>query len=144
MAALNKMLAVLDQVRDLEDRNLQNDLLIEMSERFKSVPETVAKRPFQAAHRVPACESEAYVWCVMDDAQKLKFYFAVENPHGVSAKALSVFLDENLSGLTAAEIAGVSEEIVYDLFGKNVSMGKGQGLMGMVRMLKALAREKAR
>ncbi len=139
MTGLKKMLSVLQEIGELGDRNLQNDLLIEYSERFKSVPDRIATRPFSVEHRVPGCESEAYVWCEMIPEGKVQFYYAVENPHGVSAKALAVFLDENLSGRAPEEVQAVSEEIVYDLFGRNISMGKGQGLMGIIRMTKSLA-----
>ena len=70
----------------------------------------------------------------------LKLHFAVENPSGVSAKALAAILDKALSGLPAADIATVDPEIVEKLFRQNISMGKGMGLMSMVLMVQALAR----
>jgi sulfur transfer protein SufE len=69
----------------------------------------------------------------------LKLYFAVENPSGVSAKALATILDRTLSGLPPSEIAGVSTDIVERIFRQNISMGKGIGLMSMVQAVKALA-----
>jgi cysteine desulfuration protein SufE len=69
----------------------------------------------------------------------MKLYFAVENPSGISAKALAVMLTKTLSGLTPAEIATVSPEIVEGLFRQNISMGKGMGLMSMVGAVRTLA-----
>ena len=70
----------------------------------------------------------------------MKFYFAVENPSGVSAKALAAILDKTLSGLPAKEIATVNCDIVEKIFRQNISMGKGMGLMSMVNAVQALAR----
>ena len=47
----------------------------------------------------PQCESDAYVWALKKPDDTLKLYFAVENPSGVSAKALAAILDKTLSGL---------------------------------------------
>jgi cysteine desulfuration protein SufE len=70
----------------------------------------------------------------------LKLHFAVENPSGVSAKALAAILDKTLSGLPADEIAQVDCSIVERLFRQNISMGKGMGLMSMVEAVRALAK----
>lgn len=120
------------------DQELRFESLIELAERFKPVDDRIATRPFSVEHRVPGCESEAYAWAE-NTPGGLKFHFAVENPQGVSAKALAVVLDENLSGQPLAEIRAVNADLVYTLFGRGLSMGKGQGLMGMVQMVKALA-----
>lgn len=133
-----RLQGLIDEIRDIEDRDLRSDLLIEFSERFIEVPANIAVRPFPESHKAPACESEAYVWIVQNPDRSLKLYFAVENPQGISAKALAVILDEALSGSSAQEILEVSEDIVYDIFGRNITMGKGQGLMGMVRIVKEL------
>lgn len=122
------------------DEGTRFDLLVEYAERFESVPESIAKRPFSKEHLVPGCESEAYVWVTPAPDGTLKFHFAVENPQGISAKALAVILDETLSGERAENIMKVPEEMVHTLFGRTLSMGKGQGLMGMVAMVKYLAR----
>jgi cysteine desulfuration protein SufE len=113
--------------------------LIETADRFEGVPAEICSRPYPKSNLVPACESEAYVFVKKFDDQKIKFYFAVENPQGISAKAMAVILDETLSGSTNKEISNLSEDIVLDLFGGAISMGKGQGLMSMVQMVKYLA-----
>jgi sulfur transfer protein SufE len=70
----------------------------------------------------------------------MKLYFAVENPSGVSAKALAAILDRTLSGLTPEEIGRIDTSIVERIFRQNISMGKGMGLMSMVEAVRALAR----
>ena len=103
----------------------------------------VATRPFDKSHQVPQCESDAYVWAQKQPDGTLKLYFAVENPSGISAKALAAILDKTLSGLPAAEIATVNCDIVEQIFRQNISMGKGMGLMSMVKAVQALARTAA-
>lgn len=134
-----KLKGFLDEIRSIDDREMRSDLLIEMADRFRSVPPAIAARPFDQAHLVPGCESQAYIWSRHDTAGLPKFYFAVENPQGISAKALAVLLDETLSGERPALIAQVSEEIVFDIFGRQIAMGRGHGLQSMVAMVKALA-----
>ena len=68
----------------------------------------------------------------------LHLYFAVENPSGVSAKALAAILDRTLSGLTPEEIAQIDASVVEKLFRQNISMGKGMGLMS--EAVRSLAR----
>ena len=135
-----KLYLLLSDLKLIDDRDELGDLLIECASRFTDVPTSIATRPFPSSNKVPGCESEAYVWAKNDPNLGIKFYFAVENPHGISAKALSVILDETLSGLIPEEIALVKEEIVYDIFGPQITMGRGQGLMSMVAMAKALAK----
>lgn len=136
-----KLNAFLEDFSFLGDRDQRSDYLIEISSRFREVPADVAVRPFDEAHKVPACESQAYAWALPKPDGTLKFYFAVENPQGISAKALAVILDESLSGENASTIATVPEDLVYQIFGREITMGRGQGLMSMVSMLKALAKK---
>ncbi|PJF48804.1 MAG: hypothetical protein D6709_04525 [Chloroflexi bacterium] len=123
----------------------RNHMLIEYSDQFQGVPERIAKRPYPQSNQVPHCESDSYVFVepIGDSAggpPRLKFYFAVENPFGVSARALSAILDSTISGLPADEIANMPiEDIVPTLFGKNISMGKGQGLLSIAAVVKRLA-----
>ncbi len=121
---------------DLADRA---NVLLSFADRFRGVPPEIARRPFSSEHRIPSCESEAYVWGVPQPDGTLKLHFAVENPSGVSARALAVILDETLSGLPPAQIATVRPEIVYDIFRRDISMGKGMGLMSMVAAVHAIA-----
>ncbi len=125
---------------DTADRT---DLLLSFADQFKEVPPEIATRPFDKTHLVPHCESEAYVWARRQQDGTMKLYFAVENPSGVSARALAAILDRGLSGAPAAEIATISPDIVEKLFRQNISMGKGLGLMSMVQAVRALAKRAA-
>jgi cysteine desulfuration protein SufE len=135
-----RLQALLDVFAGVTDTHERTQLLIDFARRFKEVPPEVATRPFGDDHLVKHCESEAYAWAVPNADGTLKLHFAVENPSGVSAKALAAILDKALSGLPAAEIAKVDPEIVEKLFRQNISMGKGMGLMSMVLAVQALAK----
>ena len=135
-----KLQALLDVFAGVTDTHERTQLLLDYAKRFKEVPPDVATRPFAKDHLVPHCESEAYVWAVPNGDGTLALHFAVENPSGVSAKALAAILQRTLSGLPAADIARVDPEIVERVFRQNISMGKGMGLMSMVAAVQALAR----
>jgi len=139
MALPDKLQKLVDmfEMFDAPDRT---DLLLSYADQFKEVPPEVATRPFDTSHQVPQCESDAYVWANRLPDGTLKLYFAVENPSGVSAKALAAILDKTLSGLPASEIATVPPDIVERVFRQNISMGKGLGLMSMVQAVQALAK----
>lgn len=122
------------------DQSDRTDLLLSYADQFKDVPPSVATRPFPQSHQIPQCESDAYVWALKQPDGTLQLYFAVENPSGVSAKALATILDKSLSGLPAADIATVNTDIVEQIFRQNISMGKGMGLMSMVQAVAALAK----
>ena len=134
---LNELLETFDMFPDPADRTA---MLLSYSDQFREVPPEVASRPFDKRHQVPQCESDAYVWAVSQPDGTLKLYFAVENPSGVSARALAAILDRTLSGLPASDVAQVTPEIVERIFRQNISMGKGMGLMSMVGAVQALAK----
>lgn len=131
---------VLDAFALVGDPVDRANLLISFADRFRPVPPEIARPPFPKDHLVPYCESEAYVWLVSQNDGTAKLYFAVENPSGVSAKALASILASTLSDLTLEEIEQVSPDIVERIFRQNISMGKGMGLMAMVQAVQALAR----
>ncbi len=139
MALPAKLQDVLDLFATFDDPADRTNLLLSYADQFREVPRTVATRPFAKDHLVPHCESEAYVWALKQPDGTLKLHFAVENPSGVSAKALAAILDKTLSGLPAAEIATVTPDIVERIFRQNISMGKGLGLMSMVQAVRSLA-----
>jgi cysteine desulfuration protein SufE len=138
-----RLAEVLDALAVASDPADRAEMLIGFADRFREVPPDVACRPFARTHLVPGCESEAYVWGVLRGDGTLTLHFAVENPSGVSAKALAVILDRALSGIPPAEIATVTPDIVLDIFRRDISMGKGIGLMSMVRAVQATARQAA-
>jgi len=136
-AKLQQLLETFDLFPDPADRT---DLLLSYSDQFKEVPPEVAERPFPKSHQVPQCESDAYVWGIKQPDGTLKLHFAVENPSGVSARAMASILDKTLSGLPPADIAAVDCGIVERIFRQNISMGKGMGLMAMVEAVRLLAK----
>jgi sulfur transfer protein SufE len=136
-----KLQALLDTMRSIQDENERVQMLLDFAARFKEVPERVAVRPFPEQNRVAFCESEAYVWAEKQADGTGKFHFAVENPSGVSAKALAYVLDRTLSGVPLDQVLRVSPDIVSVIFRQNISMGKGMGLMAMVRTLQKVAGE---
>jgi cysteine desulfuration protein SufE len=143
MAYPSKLQDLLDTFAMFEPADRTN-LLLSYADQFREVPPAVAARPFDQSHQVPQCESDAYVWAMKQPDGTLKLHFAVENPSGVSAKALAAILDRTLSGLPPDEIARVDPEIVERIFRQNISMGKGMGLMSMVEAVRALARSAQR
>lgn len=116
------------------------EALMDYADRFESVPPEVATRPFSERNRAPYCESEAYAWAVDRPDGTLDFHFAVENPQGISAMAWAVVLAETLSGRPLEEVVAVPPEVVRQVFGNEVSMGKGLGLLGMLDLVKHEAR----
>ncbi|HEX2254248.1 MAG TPA: SufE family protein [Thermoanaerobaculia bacterium] len=137
---LDDLLATLDL---LEDRTDRIQYLIDVADRFREVPERLARRPFPEEHRVQGCESEAFVWAERRDDGTLDYHFAVENPQGVSAKSLAVILGETLSGTRPEEALRLSNDVVYRVFGNELSMGKSMGLIGMICKVQAEARKLA-
>jgi cysteine desulfuration protein SufE len=132
---LERLLSTLESV-EREDRI---QMLIEMAEQFQPVPPRIAQRPFPAEHRVPGCESEAYVWTETQPGGTQSYHFAVENPQGISAMALSEILRDTASGAPLDQVAAVPADIIYRIFGRELSMGKSMGLMGIVNMVRAAA-----
>jgi cysteine desulfuration protein SufE len=134
---LADLLATLELV---DDRNVRIQLLIDLAEGFEEVPASVAPRPFPESHRVPGCESEAFVWAEPQGDGTFRYRFAVENPQGISAKALAAILDSTLSGVPPDEVARVPADLIYRIFGPELSMGKSMGLMGMIQKMQSETR----
>jgi cysteine desulfuration protein SufE len=130
-----KLQDVIDNLALMGDRNDRIEMLISLAGRYQEVSPEVAERPFDDAHKVPACESEAYAWVTDNPDGTLGLHFAVENPQGISAMAMAAILDRGLSGEPPEVVARVRPEVIYDIFGRELSMGKSMGLMGMVTMV---------
>ncbi|MEQ1831985.1 MAG: SufE family protein [Candidatus Eisenbacteria bacterium] len=124
------------------DRGLRAEMLIEYADQFQEVPADVATRPWPESARAPRCESDAYVFATDQPDGRLKLWFAVENPQGLSAKAWAVLLDETLSGQPLEQVARVPHDVVFKIFGRDLSMGKGQGLLGMLEVVQHEARRR--
>jgi cysteine desulfuration protein SufE len=136
----DKLQSVLDTFDMFPDPSDRTNMLLSYADQFREVPADVARRPFDKSHQVPQCESDAYVWAIRMPDGTLTLHFAVENPSGVSAKALAAILQRSLSGLPASEVATIDSSIVERIFRQNISMGKGMGLMSMVEAVRSLAR----
>ena len=139
-----KLTEIIEDFSFITDRNERAAYLIEVADRFKSVKVVpdIATPPYDDAHKVPACESEAYVWALDRPDGTLDFRFDVLNPQGLSAMAMSVILGESCNGAPLEQVATVQTGIVFDIFGREISMGKGQGLMGIVAMVQHEAQKR--
>ncbi len=135
----------LDQVVQLfeeaPDEDYRAELLIEYATRYRAPSPQLHPKPFPPSSKVPGCESEVYIFSDPKNDGTLEFSFAVENPQGVSAKALASILQESLSGAALEEILPISPEFVHRVFGRTLSMGKGQGLMNMVNIVRFMAKD---
>ncbi len=126
----------------LSDPQERYAFLIELADAFRPVPETVARPPYPKENLVPHCESQAYVWAVPEpDGHSFRYYFAVENPQGLSAKAMAHILDEACSGAPAWQVAHIPEDLPLRIFGERLTMGRTLGLSGMVAMVREPARQ---
>lgn len=139
-----KLAELIEDFSEITDRSERQEYLIEIADRFPEVkvPPEIATQPYSEDHRVPACESEAFVWATENPDGTLKYNFDVLNPQGLSAMAMSVVLGETCSGQPLDKVATIQPDIVFTLFGKEISMGKGQGLMGIVTMVQYEAKKR--
>jgi len=140
-----KLQETVDMFSFITSRNDRIEYLIEVADRFEEVkvPEEISAQPHPEENHVQFCESEAYVWAIDQPDGTQKYYFDVLNPQGLSAMAMSVILADSLNGEDPAAISKIPNDIVFKIFGNEVSMGKGQGLMGIVSMVTGAAKEKA-
>lgn len=122
------------------DRTDRIQYLISLADGFSEVPAEVARRPWPREARVPECESDVYVFSAPRGDGTLNFHFAVDNPQGIAAKALARVLADHLSGAPLAQVAAVPSDLVYDLFGRELSMGKNLGLTGTLGQVRGHAR----
>jgi cysteine desulfuration protein SufE len=129
-------------LRDFDglDRSARMELLIDWADHFTEVPESIAQRPFPERSRAPRCESDAYVFATDRPDGTLDFHFAVENPQGISAKAWGAILAESASGAPLEQVLEIHGNSIRRIFGPELSMGKGQGLIGMLDLLHHEAR----
>ncbi len=131
-----KLQDFIDTISLLPEENERVNILIDFAEKFKEVPPEIAQKPYPEKNKVPFCESGAFVWTKMQPDNTLKLYFAVENPQGISAKALAAILDKTLSGEKPQNLINLSEEIVNQIFGQNLSLRKNMGLTGIIQMIR--------
>ncbi len=127
-----KLQDYLDDFAFISARDERIDFLIAISDEFEPVPASVATKPYQEAHRVIGCESEAFVWAIDRPDGTLDFHFDVLNPQGLSAMAMCAILDQSCSGAPLEQVAAIDGEVVFTFFGKDISMGKGRGLTEII------------
>lgn len=127
-----KLQEYIDDFGFVTTRDERADYLIQIADEFTPVPEEIATKPYDEAHRVVGCESEAFVWAVDREDGTLDFYFDVLNPQGLSAMAMASILDQSCSGAPLEQVAAIDGDVIFTFFGRDVSMGKGQGLTGIV------------
>ena len=139
-----KLTEVIEDFSFLTNRNERAEYLIELADRFDEVkvPSEISERPHPEENHVQFCESEAYVWAIEQADGTHKYYFDVLNPQGLSAMAMSVILADTLNDEDPEKVAQVANDVVLKIFGKEISMGKGQGLMGIVSMVTGAAKQK--
>ena len=125
------------------DRTERVDYLIEYADQFVNVPERIAVRPYPEERRVKRCESQAYVWAEDTEGGAQQYYFAVENPQGISAKSFCAILDDTVSKAPLEEVLRIPGDVVFDIYGREISMGKGEGLLGILSAVQGFAREAA-
>lgn len=133
-----KLAEIIEDLSFFTDRAEKIQVLISIAERFRPMPPELASQPYDEAHKVPACESEAYGWAWVEEG-KLRVEFAVLNPQGISAMTMAVILRDALNGEDPSIAAGLTEDLVYGIFGRELSMGKSAGLMGMVSLVRHYA-----
>lgn len=137
-----KLQQYLDDFGFMSSREDRVDYLIDIADEFQPVPASIASKPYDEAHRVIGCESEAFVWAIDRADGTLDFYFDVLNPQGLSAMAMSAILDQACSGAPLDQVAAINGEVVFTFFGKDISMGKGRGLTELINAVVYQARRR--
>ena len=137
-----KLREYLETLEWLQDPQERYAFLIELADAFRPVPPEIATPPYPKSHLVPHCESQAYVWAVeAPEGHAFRYYFAVENPQGLSAMAMAKILDDACSGAPAWQVAHLPDDLPQRIFGPRLSMGRTMGLEGMVAMVREPARQ---
>lgn len=134
----NALQEEIDDINFFPGRQERIEALIAIADEF--VNPTPKEFPRSPEHKVPGCESEVFITARPRPDGTFSFVIAVDNPQGISAMALAVMLTRSCSGALPEEIAEIPEDIVFEIFGNELSMGKTMGLTGMVKMVKHLAR----
>jgi sulfur transfer protein SufE len=136
-----KLQSVINELSSIPEEYDRMALLIDYAEKFGDVPKEITQKPFPPEVKVPFCESGVSVFTRMQDDGTLKFYFYIDNPQGISAQALASIFQETLNGLEPEEIIKIPHDIVYDIFGSSLSMGKNMGLTGILLLMQRDAKK---
>ena len=131
-----KLQEYLDDLAIFTDRQDHIEYLIALSDDYKHPDVSSFVRSEEK--KVPGCESEVFIEAI-PLGSSMNYRFAVDNPQGISAMAMAAILQSSLSGASKEEIVAVEEDVVYKIFGNELSMGKNLGLTNMIRIVKRLA-----
>ena len=131
-----KLQEYLDDLAIFTDRQDHIEYLIALADDYKHPDALAFVR--SDLKKVPGCESEVFIESA-PAGSSVQYRFAVDNPQGISAMAMAVILQDSLSGAPKEQIAEVPEDVVFKIFGNELSMGKNLGLTNMVRIVKRLA-----
>jgi cysteine desulfuration protein SufE len=141
MAEIPPKLARMREMFKGMERSRRIQMLIDIGETYKPVPPEIASQPYPEERKVPACESQAYVWAIDQDGS-IKYHFAVENPQGVSAMATAALIDRTCSGAPLEQIVAIPNDIIFEIFGEELSIAKNLGLTNMLAMCKHEAKKR--
>ncbi len=136
MANPTKLQEYLDTLAMFPDRQDRIETLIGFAYEYKHP--TGEAFPRDEKSKVPGCESEVYVRLTKTE-DRFSFGYAVDNPQGISAMAMAAILTAGLENCTVQEINAIDDQIVFEIFGNELSMGKNLGLTNMLRVSKHLA-----
>ena len=141
---LPKLQEILDIFSSDMDRMERAEYLIDLAQEFDSirVPSHIATKPYDEAYRVPGCESEAFIWVEDQPDGTLKHYFDVLNPQGLSAMAMSVIIGDLVNDMPPDQIIDLPADLVFTIFGSDISMGKGHGLTELVNIVRYQAQQR--
>lgn len=137
--ALPPSLEELLELGEMLDREQRIDLLMSLAARLPPPPARIAARPYPENRRVPGCESQVYVWAEPQPEGTFHFHFAVENPQGVTAQAWAFLLQEACSGASPEQIAAITPDLIFRVFGPDLSVAKIAGLTAVLQRVKDLA-----
>ena len=129
---------ILDELSHFQERRDRIEILVSLADQFKGVPPSVAQEPFPIERKIPGCESEVFLWTCLSDGM-MHLEFAVQNPQGLSAKALAYILKMGLDGRPPSDAKLLDDDLVFSLFGTELSMGKSLGLTNMIRSVRSQA-----
>lgn len=134
---------IIEDFSFITDRHEHAAYITEIADRFPAaqIKADMVTQPYDEQNKVPACESEAYVWAFPNADGTLSYYFAVQNPQGLSAMAMAVILHESCTSTPLAQVVSIPDDVIFKIFGQDISMGRGEGLMNMVRMVKSAAQD---
>lgn len=127
---------LISEIKSIDDREEHQAVLEELSCDYQDDSEYSQSLNIELV-RTPNCPSEVYVGVEIKD-NLYNLLFTVRNPQGISAKAFTAIIKKYYANTTKEQILSIPEELVYDIFTKDITMGRAQGLVGVIRTIKSL------